>query len=134
MKFDPQSGYLVDEPEVLAERHNQPQLRITDIGRGIEAPIARAQDQLRRRRQRLVRNQQINVLAGAQAEIAEGQHRKRCALDEQYRLIGIVEQTLCTRNDSQAISRFSRTSVAACAPISLMISGGTSGRTCVSPS
>ena len=94
MQLDPQSGRLVDEPEILAERHQQPQLRITDVGRRIEAAIAGARDERRRRRQRLVRNQQIDVLAAAQAEIAEGQHGKRCALDEQDRQIGVVEQAL----------------------------------------
>ena len=63
MQLDLQPGRLVDEPEILAERHHQPQLRITDVGRGIKAAVAGAQDECRRRRQRLVGNQQINVLA-----------------------------------------------------------------------
>ena len=42
VQLDPQSGRLVDEPEILAERHQQPQLRVADVGRRIEAAIAGA--------------------------------------------------------------------------------------------
>ena len=54
VQFDPQPGRLVDEAEILAEWHQQPQLRIIDVGRGIEAAIAGARDERRRCRQRLV--------------------------------------------------------------------------------
>ena len=42
----------------------------------------------------LLRNQQIDILAPAQAQIAERQHGERCALDEQDRQTCLVEQTL----------------------------------------
>ena len=42
----------------------------------------------------LERNQKIDILAATQAESAEGQHCERCALDEQDRQTGFIEQAL----------------------------------------
>ena len=94
MQLNPQPGRLVDEPKILAEQHHQPQLRITDVWRGIEAAIASAQDDRRCRLQRLVRNKYIDVLAATQAQIAEGQHSKRWALHKQDWQISLIEQAL----------------------------------------
>src|SRR5215472_1552302 len=94
MQLDLQSSRLMDKPEILAKWHDLPQLCIIDIGRGIKATIARLQDERRCRRQRLIGNQEINVLGATQAEITESLYGKRYALDEQDRQVGIVEQTL----------------------------------------
>ena len=47
MQLDPQPGHLVDEAEILAQRQQQPQLRVTDVGRRIEAAIAGASNERR---------------------------------------------------------------------------------------
>ena len=88
----------------------------------------------RRCRQRLMRNQQIDVLAAAQAEIAEGQQSKRCALEEYDGQIGLVEQALqpqCFSGHSQVFAERVSSLLSRSRGV---ISGGTFGRARVSPS